>query len=287
MPSYNPYNPSSAPHVSPPYQTNSMPLGNPYSMHTPGNAAYNVPGQPYYPQQTHVLAQPAAQPFVPGQTVLMVPGHQDSGRGLGQMVKEALVFSTINAGVNRILNPHTSHTHYVESKPDAAPATTTHVTYNNQYFNTPPGVNGTMNSANVPQGTGAANNYQNGAYPPATPQATGSNNYYPSGGFNSGVASSSAPINGIGTPVAGPRGTDNTNASTTTANVSSDQKNILNSSASVENTLLYRISDDDLLKISEEIYARTPQDLFKHIKLNLQTRVTSPNVTDEAKEPCV
>lgn len=142
-----------------PYQTNSMPLRNPYSVHS-SEGIYNTHGQPSYSTHyptTHILAQPAVQPFVPGQTILMVPGQQDSGRGFGQMIKEALVFSTINAGVNRILNPHTHN--YVENRPDSTSTTTTHITYNNQYFNTALGVNDEkMNSTNVLQTTGFPNN---------------------------------------------------------------------------------------------------------------------------------
>ncbi|CAK9817153.1 Endoribonuclease CG2145 [Anthophora plagiata] len=272
---------------SPYHPTNSMPLGNPYSMHPPGGA-YHAPGQGYYPQQPQVLAQPAVQPFVPGQTILMVP-EQNSGRGFGQMVKEALVFSTINAGVNRLINPHTHH--YVESKPDTASSPTTHITYNNQYFNTVPGMNGTTNPTNTPQGTGQTNSYSGGTPSANMPPAIGPTNSYPSGGSSVPLSGNESPYmsnipsntggsgsTGRGTPVIESRVTEN--VTTPTA-----QPDTVNSVAADNNVLQYRISDNELYRISEELFAKSSHDISKRIKLNLQTRVTSPNVTDEAKEP--
>ncbi|KAK9298457.1 hypothetical protein QLX08_008236 [Tetragonisca angustula] len=255
MPLGNPY----STHSSPFHPTNSMPLGNPYSTH-PSGPAFNIPGQSpsYYPQQTHTFAQPAVQPFVPGQTILMMPGQQDSGRGLGQMVKEALVFSTINAGVNRLINPHTHH--YVESKPvdPASAAPTTHITYNNQYFNTAPNDNDKMNSTNVSQANGL----------PTSPIAPTSN-----------VGA------GSGTSIIGSRVNENVTTSPTEAKVTSGQNNVPNNPASMDN-LFYKISDDELFKISEELFAKNSHNIYKYIKMNLQTRVTPSNITtDEAKEP--
>ncbi|KOX78255.1 Poly(U)-specific endoribonuclease like protein, partial [Melipona quadrifasciata] len=252
-------------HTSPFHPTNSMPLGNPYSTH-PSGPAFNIPGQApsYYPQQTHTFAQPAVQPFVPGQTILMMPGQQDSGRGLGQMVKEALVFSSINAGVNRLINPHTHH--YVESKPaDPAPAApTTHITYNNQYFNTAPNDNDKMNSTNVSQANGL---------PTSSVVPTSS------------VAPTSNVGAGSGTSIIGSRVNENVTTSPTEAKVTSGQNNVPNNPAGIGNSF-YRISDDELSKISEELFAKSSHNMYKYIKMNLQTRVTSSNITtDEAKEP--
>ncbi|CAL7943097.1 unnamed protein product [Xylocopa violacea] len=284
----NPWSGSSP--VSPPlHQTNSMPLGNPYSIHTPGGA-YNAPtyGQHYYSQQPQMLAQPAMQPFVPGQTILMMPA-QDSGRGVGQLVKEALVYSTINAGVNRLINPHHHSHYYSESRSDAAAATpvpTTHITYNNQYFNTPPGAAGTINSANVTQGAEAPSN-PNGASTSSVPQAQGSVNNQPSGATNAGETNrpSSGNANSY-TPrshssdasSSSSAGSDRSTATPVTGlNAANDQN-------STPNNLLYRISDDELYRISEELFAKNSHNISKYIKLNLQTRVTSPNVTDKANE---
>lgn len=253
-----------------------MPLGNPYSIH-PSGPAFNVPGHSpsNYPQQTHVLAQPAVQPFVPGQTILMMPGQQDSGRGFGQMVKEALVFSTINAGVNRLINPHT---HYVETKPaDSAPPTpTTHVTYNNQYFNTVPDGYNKMNPTNVSQGTEL----------PTSP--TGLPNF-PNRAFTSNVGGNSIPSSGS----ASPNIPDIPSSTTRHVFGSGINENVITSStgsnnpANINKSFHYTISDDELFKISEELFAKNSRNMNNYIKMNLQTRVTSTNITDEAKKPCV
>ncbi|XP_076639830.1 uncharacterized protein LOC143351790 isoform X2 [Colletes latitarsis] len=270
-------------HSYPPpnYHPSGMPMGNPYSLH-PSGGAYHAPGQAYYPQQPQVLAQPASQPFVPGQTVIMVPGQQDSGRGFGQLVKEALVFSTINAGVNRLINPHT---HYTASTPDSSsqPAATTHVTYNNQYFNTPPGVNGAPNpTPNV----GAGN---------IPPSPLGYGNTFPTSIPNSGASSPvTGTVNGGGGNIGtvngggGNIGTGMTGnvapPSTAQTNVASNQGNLSNNSNTIDNTPFYKISDDELFTITEDLFSKS-LDISKYIKLNLQKRSTSSNVTDEATEP--
>ncbi|KZC07378.1 Poly(U)-specific endoribonuclease like protein [Dufourea novaeangliae] len=239
---------------TPTYQPSSMPMGNPYTVH-PSGGVHSAAGPAYYPQQPHVFAQPAAQPFIPGQTVIMVPGQQDSGRGIGQMVKEALVFSTINAGVNRLINPHTHH--YVESKPDTNPSTTTHITYNNQYFNTLPGVNVSSNmyNTNVP---------------------------------NNGVSSSvSGSTNGNdGTMFGGSTTIGNAAVPTAQSSLSgtSSNENSTTNSSNVDNTFFYRISDNELLQITEDLFKKS-LNISKYIKLNLQNRATSPNITDEAAQP--
>lgn len=69
--------------------------------------------------------------------------------------------------------------------------------------------------------------------------------------------------------------------------MSNDQKNLSNNSISIDNTFFYKISDDELFKISEELFAKTSRNIYKFIKLNLQTQVTSFNVTDKAKESYV
>lgn len=265
---------------SPIYQTNSMPLRNPYSVHS-SEGIYNTHGQPFYP--THILAQPAVQSFVPGQTILMEPRQQNSD--FGQMIKEALVFSTINAGVNRILNPHTN---YVENRPDSTSATTTHITYNNQYFNTALGVNDEkMNSTNVLQGFP---NNSNGIF---TSNIEEGKFLYQESFFIIFYMYQILyiPINifcsnsvRIKTPIIESHINENINTSII---VSSNQKNLSNNSISINNKFFYKISDDELFKISEELFAKSSHNIYKFIKLNLQTQVTSLNITDEAKESYV
>ncbi|XP_076247637.1 uncharacterized protein LOC143187359 [Calliopsis andreniformis] len=274
---------SSGSHWQPPlsptpiYQPNAIPFGNPYSLHPPANT-YGPSGSTYYPQQSqHVLTQPAMQPFVPGQTVLIVPGQQDSGRGFGQMVKEALVFSTINAGVSRLLNPHT---HYVESRPaDSSPTTTTHITYNNQYFNNPPGMNTTTAGASIPQEIVSNGPYMSNVGPGSVPPL-GNRNMYPTSSIsNNGVSNPSGTVNKGEADIAG-----NVVLPTTQSNALSNQGNTINNPNVTESALFYSVSDDQLYKITEELFAKMP-NISKYIKLNLQNRSTSSNATDEAREP--
>ncbi|KAK9298455.1 hypothetical protein QLX08_008236 [Tetragonisca angustula] len=272
-------------------QTHSR-WSNPYSEANRPSVLNSQPaasgGQPFpigfkdYPQtrpiQTHTFAQPAVQPFVPGQTILMMPGQQDSGRGLGQMVKEALVFSTINAGVNRLINPHTHH--YVESKPvdPASAAPTTHITYNNQYFNTAPNDNDKMNSTNVSQANGLPTS-------PIAPTSNVGGNIPSSENIPNTSNIPSLSLAGSGTSIIGSRVNENVTTSPTEAKVTSGQNNVPNNPASMDN-LFYKISDDELFKISEELFAKNSHNIYKYIKMNLQTRVTPSNITtDEAKEP--
>ena len=303
-PSYPQHAAPSAPSFpAPVHQPSAMPFGNPYSLHPPGNA-YNAPGQAYYPQQSHVLAQPAMQPFVPGQTIVMMPGQQDSGRGFGQMVKEALVFSTINAGVNRVLNPHTHQ--YVESRPaESVPGSTTHVTYNNHYFNSPPGNGPTDNSTGTyPQNTGTyAPSAGTGPVPATTNTDTVDNtlssrisvdqlakitaDLSETSSKISEIINRTSPSVPTRTPnngVSSPSGIGSVVTPTTQLNVSNNQGNSTTNPNTVDNTLFYRISDDELAKITEDLFAKSP-NISKYIKLNLQNRTTSPNVTDGAKYP--
>lgn len=218
----------------------------------------------------------------------MMPGKQDSGRGVGEMVKEALVFSTINAGVNRVLNPYPHH--YVESRPaNSAPASTTHVTYNNQYFNAPPGANGTMNPPSVAQGNGPTDNPTGTYAPNAGTYTPNTGAYAPSAGIGPVPSSASGymlptsiPNNAAAATSTGVAGSVVT--PTAQSNVSNNQGNSTTNPNTVDNTLSYRISDDELAKITEDLFAKSP-NISKYIKLNLQNRTTSPNVTDGAKHP--
>jgi len=266
--------PSSYPaHIPPPVPGT---FGNPYSTH-PIGGTYGAAGHSYYPQQ-HVLAQPAAQPYIPGQTVIMVPGQQDSGRGLGQMVKEALVFSTINAGVNRLINPH----HHYDSNPSSGTSTSeTHITYNNHYFNTAPAGSVSPASLNVPQGNVPV------AYP-ANPNPANLNPIN-NPAINPGVSIPTIVSNGSTTyPVGGSfvntMGTANNVAAPpiATSNESS-AGNTANNQGTTIYSPQYKISDDDLLTLTEELFKKQEVNISKYLMLHLQSK--SENVTDAAKGP--
>ncbi|XP_046832487.1 AT-rich interactive domain-containing protein 1A-like [Vespa crabro] len=277
---------SGVPHY--PNMQTSHPMNNHYAPGGYAPGGYGS-GPAFYPQQQgQYLAQPAAQPYIPGQTVLMVPGQQSSGRGFGDMIKEALVFSTINAGVNRLINPHQ---HYYEPKPSGtegstggSTGTTTHITYNNQYFNNYPvnGTNGTMDPQNMgsppnpmynPTGS---NPQQNSAIPIA----------------NSGIYYPPSNIPGIsdGNNVRSPNQLGVTGVSTVTKNDTNlyvqgndSNKQINNTTANTADIYQYIISDNDLYKISEDLFAQEEHNLTKYIIMNLQARSNPGNVTDVAE----
>ncbi|XP_076281493.1 uncharacterized protein LOC143209570 isoform X2 [Lasioglossum baleicum] len=272
--------PSSIPPI---HQQNSMPMGNPYSLHPSGNI-HGASGPTYYPQQPQMFAQPAMQPFVPGQTMLVM--QQDSGRGVGQMVKEALVYSTINAGVNRLINPHT---HYVESHPASSPTSTTQITYNNHYSNTPSGTDSTAGSS-VPQRTISSNNpsiAHGGSTPVSGTTANGGGATVHGGGATSNGGG--ATVNGADVPA--PAGTSTSGRSyhhyhATQSNSTSTNRTNSSADPSIVNNSFYKISDNDIFKITEDLFAMS-LDISKYIQLDLQIRSTSntTNVTDEARKP--
>ncbi|KAG7199308.1 hypothetical protein KM043_018161 [Ampulex compressa] len=132
------------------FQKNHNPYPSEFGGHYGATSPYAPTGQMQTPVMGHAIAQPAMQPYIPGQTVIMLPNQQDSGRGMGQLIKEALVFSAVHTGVQALFNPHTHSSSGVRPSSDAG-TTTTHITHNN-YYNAPPGSVGTSTNANEPQG---------------------------------------------------------------------------------------------------------------------------------------
>ncbi|XP_018400262.1 PREDICTED: poly(U)-specific endoribonuclease homolog [Cyphomyrmex costatus] len=279
IPSQSFGHPSSYPaHIPPPVPGT---FGNPYSTH-PVSGTYGAAGHTYYPQQ-HVLAQPAAQPYIPGQTVVMVPGQQDSGRGFGQMVKEALVFSTINAGVNRLINPHHHYVHDSSSPSSGTGTSETHITYNNHYFNTAPPGSVPPTSQNIPQGNVPIMNPINPNpvnNPVVTPGVSipaiisnGSTTYPVGGSFVNTVGT----VNNVETPSVVPPNEFSTSNIVTNQEMSNQGTTIYSPQ--------YKISDDDLLMFTEELFVKQEVNMSKHLTLHLQSK--SVNVTDAAKGPLI
>ncbi|KAK2580620.1 hypothetical protein KPH14_007732 [Odynerus spinipes] len=284
-----------APHF--PSMPNSHPINNPYGGYVP--SGQNLPhGQTFYPQQqVQYFSQPAAQPYIPGQTTILMPNQQSSGRGFGDMIKEALVFSTINAGVNRLINPHT---HYYEPRPATSDGTAdskTYITYNNHYHNFYPG-NTTTGTADAPNPGFPPNQAFNPAAPnsPFNPAAPNSPpnpaTMINPGSYNPSVnVPSTLNTNNMGLP-------NQSNTMSTSTNVLNDRNsyaqgnNANPQTSTVGNTVgifQYPISDDDLYKISEDLFAREEHNVTKYITLNLQSRFTpgntTGNITDVADGP--
>lgn len=280
FPSHPIGHPTSYPaHVPPPVPGT---FGNPYATYPVGNA-YGSTGPSYYPQQ-HMLAQPAAQPYIPGHTVIMVPGQQDSGRGFGQMVKEALVFSTINAGVNRLLNPH-HHTFVSDSsRPASSSSTTTsetHITYNNHYFNGVP----TGNTPVVPPSP----NQGSVSYPANYPSPVNNPAITPGVSIPTIVGNNSSVVNPSDSSVGTTGTTNSMGGSSAIPPNGYPANNTMNNQESDQwansNMPQYRISDDELWTLTEELFALQEFNVSKYLTLNLQSAAKSPNITDEAKEP--
>lgn len=285
---YSPYNPShSVPsqtighpssypaHIPPPVPGT---FGNPYSTH-PVGGTYGPTGHSY-PQQ-HVMAQPAAQPYIPGQTVIMVPGQQDSGRGFGQMVKEALVFSTINAGVNRLINPFP---HYASNSRPADTSNTpseTHVTYNNNYYYPPGNPPSASTSSNVPQGNVPVTHPGNYPTPVNNPAITPGVSIPTIVGNNSSVTSPTSNGSFVNTTNNMGGSSNGFSAGNNTAGTVNDQRGP--DQGTTVYSPQYKISDNDLSTLTEELFAKQDFNISKYLTLHLQSK--SENVTDAAIGP--
>lgn len=200
------------------------------------------------------------------------------------MVKEALVFSTINAGVNRLLNPH--HHHYISDSRPASSSTTseTHITYNNHYFNGAPAGNvpavppspsqsGGVSYSNYPSSANYPSPVSNPAITPGVsiPTIVGNNSSVvnPAGNPSIGTTNSM-----IGSPAVPPSGYP-----------ANDATNNQEMSDQWANRPQYRISDGELATLTEELFENQELDVSKYVTLNLQKANNSSNITDEAKEP--
>lgn len=208
------------------------------------------------------------------------------------MVKEALVFSTINAGVNRLLNPHHHYVNDYRSPPSGGTSTSeTHITYNNHYFNGAPPDGVSSGSPNAPQG--------NVAYPsnpnPVNPNPINSYPMNPSPVYNPvitpGVSVPTIVNNGSATyPVGGSsvNTRDAVNNVETSPVVSSNEFSA-DSTANNQGTAAYfpqyKISDDDLMMLSEELFMKQEVNISKYIELYPQSK--SENVTDTAMGPLI
>lgn len=222
----------------------------------------------------------------------MVPGQQDNGRGLGQMVKEALVYSTINAGMNRLINPHQ---HYMPdySRPAGSSGTSeTHITYNNNYFNgapadnTPPVSAPVGNIPLIPTSPNASPANVPASYPANYPIPVNNPAITPGGsipviaGNNATYSSSSMNTAGVANrmgspPVAPPDGLPANNVINNQGTPDQNTNTVYNPQ--------YKISNSDLWTLTEELFSKQEVDTFKNLTLHLQSK--SANVTDAASGP--
>lgn len=286
----------------------AQPAYNPhFSSHSYGQPSYGQPSyhptmaQPggYYPQPVYQPAPPASGP------VIIMAGQQSGGgRGLGQMIAEAAVFSTINAGVNRLINPYPSFHHhdgYQSGVPSqtSQSSSTTHITYNN-YLNgqpmspgqmptgvstVPGGVPGGYPSGTYPSGSSPTGTFPAGVNPAVYPGGTNNGNSAPSsGGYTpdiSGFGSTGStynPTGNSGSNIPAPGIVTKVDPNNKTE-PPSPPINPLNDSSLV----IYGISNAEFWKLTEDLFAKQEFNASEFIKVDLQNKTNSTE--DVANKP--
>lgn len=196
-------------------------------------------GQPSYAQPSYV--QPAISQ-APALTVL-----QPSRPGIGQLAKEALVYSSVSAGVSAAVNRLLPGGIYGRSPgyggEGGGGGSRTEITYNNYYYN----------QSNPGQ---AANN--NGG----APAAPASNN-------------GAAPVQPISPPAEEAKREAPSNAQ---ASPSPQQ----DSKPSQPN---YPISNDEVKKLAESLFEADKNNAYKYVTVNLQGETKEDSTADDAPLP--
>ena len=280
---------------SPPMHNGGAPAVVHNHYHAPIGTPQMPAGHPIYNQQPVYGGAPMAQPFVPGQTLVVLPSGQQSsgGRGFGTMLKEALVFSTVNAGVNRLINgPSHSHS-YQQSAPAAVPGSTSSSnTVSNTYiYNNGAPVPGQIGQPSVPGGgpTSLPTGATGGLNPSSgSPDISNPGTSYPaplpsSGYYSPSPSSSSLPSSGI--PQASNFSPSNSQSATGNVQPMATQANNQTNNQTEPPVYQYFISNEELWNLTEKLFAKDEFNASQYITLNLQRRSISPNATDEAPGP--
>ncbi|XP_018400248.1 PREDICTED: poly(U)-specific endoribonuclease homolog [Cyphomyrmex costatus] len=204
-------------------------------------------GQPSYAQPSYV--QPAIQQ-APALTVL-----QPSRPGIGQLAKEALVYSSVSAGVSAAVNRLLPGGIYGRSPgyghSDGAGGSRTEITYNNYYYNQSNPANG------------------------EAPAAPANNNGAPAAAAAASNPSSSA------TPVQPPPEADKKAEASAPSNANSPSPQ-QGSNPTQPN---YPISNDEVKKLSESLFEADKNNAYKYITVNLQGETKEDSTTDDAPLP--
>jgi len=230
--------------------------GSPYgqnynpSMHHGAPPAYSPYGTPSFGGQSYAQ-QPYVQPALqqaPALTVL-----QPSRPGIGQLAKEALVYSSVSAGVSAAVNRLLPGGIYGRSPGSNSGTGHTEITYNNYYNNqsqTPPSGDAYVVPVN-----------NNGA--PAGPNVPAAPALSPPPAEKKDEAS--APNN------AAPP-TDNANSQNPQQNNNPSQPN-------------YPISNEEVKKVSENLFEVDKNNAYKYITVNLQGETKEDGTGDDAPMP--
>lgn len=253
-----PYNPSVG-------QSYNQPAGHPYNPSV-GQPYHQPAGQPYNPPVGQPYQQPIGQPYNPpvGQTVILAPAQAPSsgGRGLGQIAKEAVVFAGINAGVNAAVNR-------LLPGGTRGGGSNTQITYNNYY-----------------------NNQTDSQGNPVTPNTA----VDASSTMKPGESSSVAPAN-PGTQAAGdpaiqnptasaPVGIPPMNADTSNSGAAANgMAGQVSGNPMAPPAQTNLVSNEELVKLSQDLFEADINNAFKFITLKLQGQKTDDSVTDSATDP--
>lgn len=190
---------------------------------------------------------------VPQQTILLSQGQKP---GIGQLAKEAFVFAGVSAGVNAAVNRLIPGGIYGTRGTSSGTAPShTEITYNNYYNN---------GTAVVP----APNSDQPAAAAaPAAQPAAGS------------IAQ---PAQSAAQPAAETSQASQNNAGT---NASPNNQNSQDSAQNNPNPLGFVTSNDDIKKLTENLFEKEKNSALKHITINLQGQKKDDSTSDDAAEP--
>ncbi|KAL6440222.1 hypothetical protein ACFW04_003067 [Cataglyphis niger] len=243
------YNPSMQHNAPPAYSPHLGGFGQPsYGQPSYGHSPYGQPsyGQPSYSQPAYVQP-PIAQ--APALTVL-----QPSRPGIGQLAKEALVYSSVSAGVSAAVNRLLPGGIYGRSPGSSeGGGSHTQITYNNYY-----------NNQSVPvNGEAPVNN--NGAPP------------------NSPPAAAAAPAQSAPTAEAEKKVTETNSAPSNAAPPDNANSQAQQNQNPIQPN--YPISNDEVKKLTQNLFEIDKNNAYKYITVNLQGETKEDGTSDEASLP--
>ncbi|KAK2580621.1 hypothetical protein KPH14_007733 [Odynerus spinipes] len=239
------------------------PMGHGYSQPSYGQPSFGQPsfGQPSFGGHSYNPSFGQA----PQQTILM-PSSQPYKPGIGQIAKEAFVYAGVSAGVNAAVNrllPGGIYGH--RESASSVPVSHTQITYNNYY-----------NNQSTPTETANANSNPAAAQPaPAQP-------------VPAQPAASLPPPNAAPAPAAASEPTQNAQTSANSnASPGNDGKSTQPNSSeggNNPNPLGYVIPNEDIKKLSEELFNKDENNAFKYITIKLQGQKKDESITDDASD---
>lgn len=204
-------------------------------------------GQPAYSQPSY--AQPSyVQPAIaqaPALTVL-----QPSRPGIGQLAKEALVYSSVSAGVSAAVNRllpggiYGTRSHSGEGSGGSR----TEITYNNYYYN-----------QSNPNGEAA-----------------------PAAASNPGAAAAAVPAAAAAPAAPAPPPAEGEKKAEASPPSNADNANPQQQTPSQPN---YPISNDEVKKLAESLFEVDKNNAYKYITVNLQGETKEDSTSDEAPSP--